>query len=98
MKPSRMRQLLILSAVYMTMLQPAIAQDNAEITSGYVQVETSENPASGMSPVIFVNPVLENNDLELLNELLQPDPATMTELTALDELCAGTVCQSETPR
>jgi hypothetical protein len=93
-----MRQLLVLSAAIVLTLQTAFAQDSAEKMSAYVQVEISENSATGMSRMSDADPGMENKDRDLLNELLQPDSSDRTERSAKEESCDRNECTPESHR
>ena len=97
-KTYRMRRLLILSAALVLTLQTAFAQDNTEKTSGNVHAEVRGNLDTSILRMNDPNSGMENKDTGLLNELLQPDSANKTELTANEEPCDSNVCTSEPPQ
>lgn len=89
MKPcvhvSRMSRLLVMSATLLLTLQTASARGRAEQMPAAVQVEINKKSDTGLSPLNAADPVMENKDRDLLNEILQSDSPDKSEQSAQEE-------------
>jgi len=93
-----MRQLLILSAASVLMLQTAFAQDKPEKTSGNVHDEVRGNLETSISQMEDFDSGAEDKDRDLLNELLQPDSAIKSVQTVNEGPCDSNACTLEKNR
>jgi len=94
----RRRQLLILAALFMMTLATAFAQDSGEKTSSYAQVDLENNLDTGRSHMNAAEAIMEEKQMALLDELLQPDPSNQSGRTATEEPCGINECALATPR
>jgi hypothetical protein len=82
----------------MIMLATAFAQDTVEETTGYPRAEIKENFDTSKSTLNDTRQTLRNNEETLLQELLQADSASKTELTTKEEPCDSNECVLEPPQ
>jgi hypothetical protein len=95
---NRLRLVLLLVVMFLIPLGTAFAQDNAENVTGSAQNTTRENPDTGMPHRNVAKPGLEKNDVDLLNELIQPESANKSDQTVKEEACSSVKCTSDIPQ
>jgi hypothetical protein len=102
MKPrenkNRLRLVLILVIMFLISLETAFAEDKAENVTGSAQNTTRENPETRMPQRNDAKPGLEKNEVDLLNELIQPESANKSDLTANKDSCVSITCASDIPQ
>ena len=102
MKPrvnkNRLRPLLILVVMFLFPLGTAFAQDNVENATGSAQNTNRENPDTRMPHRNAAKPGLEKKDVDLLNELIQPESANKSDQTVKEEACSSVKCTSDIPQ
>ena len=97
-KKNRLRPLLILVVMFLISLETAFAQDNAENVTGSAQIKTRENPDTRMPHRNVAKPGLEIKDVDLLNELIQPESVNRSDQTVKEEACSSVKCTSDIPQ
>lgn len=102
MKPrvnkNSLRPLLILVVMLLFPLETAFAQDNAENVTVSAQIETRENPDTHMPHRNVAKPGLEKKEADLLNELIQPEPANKSDQTVKEDSCTSIKCTLDIPQ
>ena len=93
---NRLRLVLFLVVMFLISLETVFAQDHVEIVPDPVQIKTRENPTTSMPRVNDANPGQEKNDVDLLKELIQPEPANKSDQTVKDEACSNVKCIADT--
>jgi hypothetical protein len=97
-KKNRLRPLLILVVLFLISLDISFAQNNAENVTGSAQNTTRENPDTPMPQRNVAKPGLEKKDVELLNELIQPESANKSDQTVKEDSCISIKCTSDIPK
>ena len=94
---NRLRLVLILILLFLILLGTAFAQDNVENANGSAQNTNRENPDTRMPHRNVVKPGLEKKDVDLLNELIQPESANKSDQTVKEEACSSVKCTADIP-
>lgn len=97
-KNRRLRQLLFLAVAVVLTLGTAFAQETVKKASLSAQGDIKENVSTRASHLSVTDRGTGNTNMTLLNELLQPDSAIKTELTAKEVPCVSNECTLEKPR
>jgi hypothetical protein len=90
--------LIILATVSMMPMSTAFAQDSRVQMASYVSEDASENFEMIMARMDAVNPGVEKNDTDLLNDLILPDTSTQEDRTDKQNSCGNTECLLAAPR
>jgi hypothetical protein len=94
----RGKPVLILAVLLLLTSQSASAQVATERTTGNVHTAISENSDTSKLHLNGTNPVIEDMDKNLLNELLHSDSPDKTRQTEKEDLCGSNIFISKDSR
>lgn len=94
---NRLRLVLILVVLFLIPLETAFAQDNDKNATGSAQNTNRENSDTRMPQGNVAKPGLEKKDVDLLNELIQPESANKSDQTVKEEACCSVKCTADIP-
>lgn len=80
--------MLILVIMCLIPLKTAFTRDKAENVTVFTQITTREHPDTRMPHRNVAKPGLERKEADLLNELIQPEPANKSDQTVKKDSCA----------
>lgn len=94
----RLRLVLILIVIVLISLETAFARDEAGNVTGSAQTKTREKPAAGTLRVNDANHDQEKKDVDLLDELIEPESANKGDQTVKEESCGSVTCAEDIPQ